>query len=101
MASGIFSPFGLGQEYNNKTTSIFRNQITKIDLQTIVVNPTIAFKINEVLSVGAGIDFMYGKAKLDQTGVVRPGAAPLDQVNIFNSTWRRRRRRGGTTSACC
>ncbi|MDP2657401.1 MAG: outer membrane protein transport protein, partial [Candidatus Deferrimicrobium sp.] len=55
---GIFSPFGLGQEYNNKSTSIFRNQITKINLQTIVVNPTIAFKINEFLSVGAGIDWM-------------------------------------------
>src|SRR5512139_2874470 len=40
---GVFSPFGLGQEYENKNTSIFRNQVTKIDLQTIVVNPTIAF----------------------------------------------------------
>jgi long-chain fatty acid transport protein len=80
---GIFAPFGLGQEYKNKTTSIFRDQITKIDLQTIVVNPTVAFKINEVLSVGGGIDFMYGMAELEQTGVVRLGAAPLDQVNIF------------------
>ena len=66
---GIFSPFGLGQEYKDKHTSIFRNQITKIDLQTIVVNPTIAFKVNEVLSVGGGIDYMYGRAKLEQTPV--------------------------------
>jgi long-chain fatty acid transport protein len=64
---GIFAPFGLGQEYNNQSTSIFRNQITKIDLQTVVVNPTIAFKVNEFLSVGAGIDYMYGKATLEQT----------------------------------
>jgi long-chain fatty acid transport protein len=64
---GIFSPFGLGQEYENKQTSIFRNQITKIELQTIVVNPTIAFKINEYLSVGAGIDWMWGQAKLEKT----------------------------------
>jgi len=75
---GIFAPFGLGQEYNNKDTSIFRNQITKIDLKTIVVNPTIAFKVNEVLSVGFGIDWMYGKAKLEKTAVV-PGVG-----NIFN-----------------
>jgi long-chain fatty acid transport protein len=66
---GIFSPFGLGQEYKDKHTSIFRNQITMIDLQTIVVNPTIAFKVNEVLSVGGGIDYMYGRAKLEQTPV--------------------------------
>jgi len=56
---GVFSPFGLGQEY--PSPSIFQNQITKIDLQTIVVNPTIAFKINEYLSVGVGIDYLYGK----------------------------------------
>jgi len=67
---GTFAPFGLGQEYQNRDTSIFRGQITKIDLQTVVFNPTVAFKINDVLSVGAGIDFMYGKAKLAKTGNV-------------------------------
>jgi long-chain fatty acid transport protein len=66
---GIFAPFGLGQEYENENTSIFRNQVTKIDLMTVVVNPTIAFKINEMLSVGVGVDFMYGKAKLNGTPV--------------------------------
>jgi long-chain fatty acid transport protein len=66
---GVFSPFGLGQEYENPSTSIFRNQITKIDLQTIVVNPTIAFKVNEYLNVGFGIDWMYAKAKLNKTPV--------------------------------
>jgi long-chain fatty acid transport protein len=64
---GIFSPFGLGQEYNDRNTSIFRNQITKIDLKTIVVNPTIAFKVGEIVSVGAGIDYMWGQAKLAKT----------------------------------
>ena len=76
---GIFAPFGLGQEYENKNTSIFRNQITKIDLQTIVVNPTIAFKINEFLSVGVGIDWMWGQAELDKTPV-HPAAG-----NLYNS----------------
>jgi len=64
---GVFTPFGLGQEYENKSTSIFRNQITKIDLQTIVVNPTIAFKVNDMLSFGFGVDWMYGKAILEKT----------------------------------
>ncbi len=64
---GVFTPFGLGQEYENHQTSIFRNQVTKIDLRTFVVNPTIAFKVNEVLSVGFGIDWMYGTAKLGKT----------------------------------
>lgn len=71
---GIFTPFGLGEEYQNRDTSIFRNQTTKIDLQTIVINPTIAFDINEYLSIGAGIDYMWGKVKLQKTPVVPAGA---------------------------
>lgn len=80
---GIFSPFGLGQEYNNKSTSIFRNQITKIDLMTVVVNPTIAFKIGDVLSVGVGIDWMYGKATLESTPW-NPALAGLQHGNVFD-----------------
>ncbi|MGE5753782.1 MAG: OmpP1/FadL family transporter [Deltaproteobacteria bacterium] len=80
---GFFVPFGLAQEYQNKQTGIFRNQVNKVEIETFVVNPTVAWKVNDVLSLGAGIDFMYGKAKLAQTGVVRLGAAPLDQVNLF------------------
>jgi long-chain fatty acid transport protein len=78
---GIFAPFGLGQEYNDRNTSIFRNQITRIDLQTVVVNPTIAFKIDEMLSVGFGIDWMYGKAELAKTPVV-PGVGNLYNLDL-------------------
>jgi long-chain fatty acid transport protein len=77
---GMFTPFGLGQEYNNSGhDSIFRNQISKIDLKTIVVNPTIAFKVNEALSVGAGVDFMWGQAKLAKTPW-----APQYGGNLYN-----------------
>ncbi|HEX8043467.1 OmpP1/FadL family transporter [Candidatus Deferrimicrobium sp.] len=82
---GVFAPFGLGQEYKDKNTSIFRNQITKIDLQTIVVNPTIAFKVNDVLSVGFGIDYMWGKAKLAKTPVA-PGVGNLYNLEL-ESDW--------------
>lgn len=80
---GIFVPFGLGQEYENRDTSIFRNQITKIDLMTFVINPTVAWKVNEILSVGAGIDYLYGKAELAKTGVVNNTPGGDTQVNIF------------------
>ena len=70
----------MGQEYKDRNSSIFRNQITKIDLQTVVVNPTIAFKVNEILSVGAGIDWMYGKAKLAKTPVIPIPGTP----NLYN-----------------
>jgi long-chain fatty acid transport protein len=77
---GVFVPFGLGQEYEDKNASIFRNQITKIDLMTFVVNPTVAYRVNEFLSVGAGIDFMYGMATLEKTPF-----APALGGNLYNS----------------
>jgi len=81
---GIFSPFGLGQEYENRNTSIFRNQITKIELMTVVVNPTIAFKVSEYLSVGAGIDWMWGQAKLAKTPW-NPALVPVAlNGNVYN-----------------
>jgi long-chain fatty acid transport protein len=67
---GIFTPFGLGQEYQDPNTSIFRNQVTMVEIQTIVVNPTIAFDINEALSVGFGVDFLYGKVEYKTTPVL-------------------------------
>lgn len=85
---GIFSPFGLGQTYQESPLSIFRNQIKKIDLLTVVVNPTVAYKVNEYLSIGGGINYMYGKAKLSKTGVVNnylgaPGTYnPLDVFQL-------------------
>jgi long-chain fatty acid transport protein len=82
---GLFAPFGLGQEYENRTTSIFRNQITKIDLMTLVVNPTVAIKVNDVLSVGVGIDFMYGKAELARTPVnLALGDNTAGTNNLYN-----------------
>jgi len=78
---GIFSPFGLGQTYQESPPSIFRNQITKIDLITIVVNPTVAYKVNEYLSIGGGIDFMYGKAKLEKIPV-SPVIGNVYQANL-------------------
>lgn len=77
---GVFVPFGLGQEYENKGTSIFRGQTTKIDLQTVVINPTVAYQLHEAVSIGAGIDFMYGRAKL-----ARKAVYPADNAtNLYN-----------------
>jgi long-chain fatty acid transport protein len=82
---GVFVPFGLGQEYENRDTSIFRNQITKIDLKTFVVNPTVAWKVNDVLSVGVGIDFMYATATLEKTPVNLALGDPTNGSNLYNT----------------
>jgi long-chain fatty acid transport protein len=78
---GVFTPFGLSQHYESWSGSIFRNQAVKIDLKTVVVNPTIAFDINEALSVGFGIDYMYGMAKLGKTPYY-PGVGNLYNLEL-------------------
>jgi long-chain fatty acid transport protein len=86
---GVFVPFGLGLEYQDRNTSIFRSAVTKVDLQTFVFNPTVAWKVDDILSIGVGIDYMWAKAKLARTGVVNntfpPAAPPADsQLNLYN-----------------
>jgi long-chain fatty acid transport protein len=76
---GIYTPFGLGQEYQDRSTSIFRNLTTKIDLMTLCINPTIAWQANEAISFGFGIDYLWGKARLSKTS---PLAGPVNAYNF-------------------
>lgn len=59
---GINAPFGLKTEYDK--TWLGRFQGIKSDLKTININPSLAFKVNDKLSIGAGISAMYAKAEL-------------------------------------
>jgi long-chain fatty acid transport protein len=54
---GLNSPFGLGIKYNSTWPGRFN--IIKADIQTLNINPTVAVKITDYLSVGAGLDIMY------------------------------------------
>ncbi len=68
---GVNAPFGLKTEYDK--TWLGRFQGIKSDLKTININPSLAIKLNEQLSIGAGISAMYAKAEL--TSAVNLGAA--------------------------
>lgn len=69
---GISSPFGLKTDYD--ANWIGRFQAIKSDMKTININPALAYKINDQLSVGAGLNAQYISAEL--TNAVRlPGNA--------------------------
>ena len=53
---GVFSPFGLGVEFNPNWPGQVNN--IKTTISSININPTVAVKITDYLSVGAGLDFM-------------------------------------------
>jgi long-chain fatty acid transport protein len=59
---GINSPFGLATEYDKNW--IGRYHAIESDLLTININPSLAYKITDQLSFGAGFSVQYLKAKL-------------------------------------
>ncbi len=60
---GISAPFGLSTEYDDGWEG--RYHATTSELETININPSIAYKVDDHLSLGAGINIMRISAKLD------------------------------------
>lgn len=59
---GVTAPFGLGNEYDDDWFG--RYDSIETELLTIDVQPTVAFKVNDALSFGAGLNIQYVDAKL-------------------------------------
>lgn len=62
---GMNAPFGLKTEYDS--TWAGRHHGIKSELKTINLNPSIAWKANDTLSLGAGLSIQYAKATLTNT----------------------------------
>lgn len=78
---GINSPFGLKTEYD--PTWMGRFQAINSDVKSININPALAYKVNDKLSVGAGVSAMWAQAKL--TSAVNTAGDPT--VNIKADDW--------------
>jgi long-chain fatty acid transport protein len=61
---GVSTPFGLKTEYDK--TWMGRFQAVESELKTINVNPSLAFKLNDTVSLGVGVNAMYIDATLTQ-----------------------------------
>jgi len=59
---GVNAPFGLKTEYDADWVGRFQG--IKTDLMAVNVNPTIAYKVNDMVSVGAGINYQKIDAEL-------------------------------------
>ena len=67
---GIYAPYGLGMEYPDDTP--FRTTARKGKIVYVAINPVIAWKICDTLSVAGGASVNYGSAELQQ-GVLAVG----------------------------
>ena len=59
---GVNAPFGLKTEYDSKWVG--RYHANKSELLTININPSMAFKFNDNVSIGFGISAMYADGEL-------------------------------------
>lgn len=79
---GVSAPFGLKSEYDKQWVGRF--QAVKSELKTININPSIAFKVNERVSLGFGVSFMKAEAEL--TSFANAGASE-EMVTIKGDNW--------------
>jgi long-chain fatty acid transport protein len=59
---GVTAPFGLANEYDSDWFG--RYDSIETDLTVIDFSPALAFKVNDALSIGGGINIQYADAKL-------------------------------------
>ncbi|HBN22849.1 MAG TPA: hypothetical protein DD412_06390 [Holosporales bacterium] len=59
----LTAPFGLGTEYNSDWKGRYHS--VKSELRTLNINPNVAYKINDMWSVGLGVSFQYADVTLE------------------------------------
>lgn len=79
---GTTVPFGL--ETNYPADSFAANAATETTIQTIDLNPSLAYKIDKYLSFGAGFDAEHASGTFDQQMNVN-GLADLPDIRATNS----------------
>ncbi|MCW8931735.1 MAG: outer membrane protein transport protein [Gammaproteobacteria bacterium] len=87
---GVNAPFGLGTEY--KDGWMGRYAATNSELTSMNFNPSIAFRANEKLSIGLGMNIQYLDATLEkdiyQFGLPAPFAGTPDgSVKVEGDSW--------------
>lgn len=79
---GISSPFGLRTKYEDESW-IGRYHSLEANIRTVNVNPSLAYKVNDKVSLGLGIDYQRIDAKL--TNVV--GLTTPSELKGDDSAW--------------
>jgi long-chain fatty acid transport protein len=78
---GISAPFGLKTEYDNPWRG--GAHALSFDVKTININPSLAFKVNDTLSLGAGINYQKLDADYVRTIAIGPSnGLPLNLSTV-------------------
>ncbi len=75
---GVNAPFGLVTEYDSDWVGRFQG--IKSDIMTVNINPTVAYKINDMVSVGFGLSYQQLDAELTNAQVLGPATEGLSTL---------------------
>jgi long-chain fatty acid transport protein len=76
-------PFGLKTEYDTGWVGRFQSQRT--ELKTIDINPSVAFKMSDFMSLGAGVSYQKAEVEVDRSTFV--GAEAPTKINLEDESW--------------
>jgi len=67
---GLNAPFGLQTEYDSNWAG--KQQAIKSRIDTVNVNPSLSYQVNDALSIGGGLDYQHisGELSQDQGGAI-------------------------------
>ena len=82
---GMTVPYGMGTEYGFSWFGADKGNQSMI--MTIDINPNVAYKVSDKLSVGAGISLQYAKAELGQSGMYVEGMGNMADVVVNGDSW--------------
>jgi long-chain fatty acid transport protein len=80
---GAYTPFGSGVSYPGTWTG--RYTLTSISLQSFYLQPTLAYKINKNLSLGAGFIYALGNVTLEKDVPVATTAGDVGHAKLKGS----------------
>jgi long-chain fatty acid transport protein len=82
---GINVPFGLTTEYDDNWMGRFQG--IKSELTSINVNPSVAYKVNDTVSLGAGINWQKTDAELTNAVFLAPGVEGRTKLEADDDAW--------------
>jgi long-chain fatty acid transport protein len=82
---GVGAPFGLKTEYDDDWQGRFLG--IESEVKTLNVNPSVAFKVNDNVSLGAGINWQKLDATLTNAVIIGPGSEGLTELEADADAW--------------
>ncbi len=73
-ALAIYTPFGLGTEWKQNFSGRFRS--IGAEIQTVYISPTFAYKVNDMMSFGVAVDYIFSKVALERNSAAAFTAGP-------------------------